>query len=681
MRQKKIKHKKSLLILVFAFLLLSLFKADERAFAYTSMNQDQAIAWVQSMVGKGIDDDGAYGNQCVDLIRAYYRTLGVSPVSGNGVDYSRNALPSGWTRVQGGTPQKGDILVFNGNSSNPYGHVAIYESDYVTYHQNFNNIQVVQRVTSVRYDGVNNTYWGYIRPDWGAWYTPYGPLYLGDDFYARILLNSKFAVTIDHSANDNVELADMTDTDINSASYKAQYFHFIRNDDKSYRILSPFYNNRPLIATGTSSGDNVKLGIPAYAGDSGQKWFLYDPGQLGVGNYIVRNGASPFVFNIHNQGSAPGTNLQIWTYTNSGAEHFLIERHNPVGPTELSVVPGKAGSAASFSWPSSGSEAKWYNLIVTELNSDGSAGKSYSKYYLTGLSATINLPKGDYKAKVETNSPFNSAESSLVYFSVKADTNGSSGTQTPSESTSADPQNGDSGDKNASVKKSVGKGATAKAAESAITTLKTDTDPKGAMFAPLMLKSTKQTVSSVTLSWTKVPKAKKYVVYGNKCGKTNKPVKLGTSTGKSKKITKVAGARIKKGTYYKFLIVALNSNNKVVSTSKMIHAASSGSSSRSNPAGVTVKAKVSSKGKSLKKYTKTSAIAIKKGKSTILKAANTVSGNKAVKKHVNIRFESSNKKIASVSSKGEVKGIKKGTCYIYAYAQNGVCKKIKVTVK
>ena len=46
-----------------------------------------------------------------------------------------------------------------------------------------------------------------------------------------------------------------------------------------------------------------------------------------------------------------------------------------------------------------------------------------------------------------------------------------------------------------------------------------------------------------------------------------------------------------------------------------------------------------------------------------------------------MRYESSNAKIAMVSSKGVIKGIKKGTCYVYAYAQNGMAKKIKVTVK
>ncbi len=37
--------------------------------------------------------------------------------------------------------------------------------------------------------------------------------------------------------------------------------------------------------------------------------------------------------------------------------------------------------------------------------------------------------------------------------------------------------------------------------------------------------------------------------------------------------------------------------------------------------------------------------------------------------------------IASVDKKGKIKGKNKGSCYVYAYAQNGVFSKIKVTVK
>ena len=43
--------------------------------------------------------------------------------------------------------------------------------------------------------------------------------------------------------------------------------------------------------------------------------------------------------------------------------------------------------------------------------------------------------------------------------------------------------------------------------------------------------------------------------------------------------------------------------------------------------------------------------------------------------------EQSKKGIVSVSKKGVIKGLKKGTCYVYVYAQNGGIQGIKVTVK
>jgi hypothetical protein len=54
---------------------------------------------------------------------------------------------------------------------------------------------------------------------------------------------------------------------------------------------------------------------------------------------------------------------------------------------------------------------------------------------------------------------------------------------------------------------------------------------------------------------------------------------------------------------------------------------------------------------------------------------------KKARKHVKIRYESTNTRIATVSKKGVVKAKAKDTCYIYAYAQNGVFKKISIRVK
>ncbi len=224
----------------------------------------------------------------------------------------------------------------------------------------------------------------------------------------------------------------------------------------------------------------------------------------------------------------------------------------------------------------------------------------------------------------------------------------------------------------------VGEGASAAAADQKITGMKTDTDPKGSKFNKLRLRSTYQTKTSITLKWKSNKKAEKYVIYGNRCGTSTKirksvklyTVKKSTKTTMTKVIKKVKGAAVKKNTYYKFLIVALNKKNEVVSTSRMIHVATKGGKYTnykkiSIKKSVLTKAKNLNQGQRLKLYPKQ----IKVTKS--LKA----------RKHVPIRYESTNKTIAKVTSKGVIKALKKGSCYVYVYAQNGVYKKVRVVVK
>ena len=209
-----------------------------------------------------------------------------------------------------------------------------------------------------------------------------------------------------------------------------------------------------------------------------------------------------------------------------------------------------------------------------------------------------------------------------------------------------------------------GRGASAEVAEAAILALKDDKDPAGTVFGGLQLKAAKTTKNSIKLSWKKVKGAAKYVIYSNACGKGKKYQKLTTVTGKSTTVKKVAGKKLAKGKYYKFLMVAVDANGMVVSTSKTVHAATLGGKV-GNPTKVTTKAK---KNKVTVKVKKTFKLAAKQA-------------GKKVKKHRVVSYESSNAKVATVSKKGVIKGIKKGTCKVYAYAQNGACAVIKVTVK
>ena len=213
-----------------------------------------------------------------------------------------------------------------------------------------------------------------------------------------------------------------------------------------------------------------------------------------------------------------------------------------------------------------------------------------------------------------------------------------------------------------------GKGASEDVVNKAISSYASETDPKGTVFGLLKAKIGTVKKTSLTLKWSKVSGAKKYVIYGNACGKKNKLKKIKTVKTNKAAFKKVNGKKVKKGTYYKFMIVAFDKNNRVVSTSKIVHAATKGGKF-GNAKSVTTKA---SKNK----------VTVKKGKSFKLKAKE-VAQNKKLKaqKHRGVSYESTNTKIATVSKKGVIKGKKKGTCYVYAYAQNGVFSKIKVTVK
>ncbi|MEE3427795.1 MAG: Ig-like domain-containing protein [Ruminococcus sp.] len=210
------------------------------------------------------------------------------------------------------------------------------------------------------------------------------------------------------------------------------------------------------------------------------------------------------------------------------------------------------------------------------------------------------------------------------------------------------------------------KGSSEKQVDKFVTKLKTEKDAKGSVFGLLCARQKKATKSSVTVHWNKLKKAKSYVVYGSKCGTT----KVIPAYKKIKKITKTSYTqkKLKKGVYFKFLIVALDKNNKVLATSKTVHIVTKGGKYGNDKTVKVNKTKVT--------------LNLKKKKTFKIKAKEVVQSKKlTVKRHRPIKFESNNKKVAKVSSTGKVTAKKKGKATIYVYAQNGFYKKVKITVK
>ncbi len=206
------------------------------------------------------------------------------------------------------------------------------------------------------------------------------------------------------------------------------------------------------------------------------------------------------------------------------------------------------------------------------------------------------------------------------------------------------------------------KGKSAQTLEQAVTAqtkmivgLKNDHDIKGSSYRKLTLKVKKRAKKSLQLSWKKLPGRITYLVYGNRCGHRYHFLK------KTSKTTYKQG-KLKKGTYYKYLVIALDSKGQSVAASKVVHVATKG--------GLYGNVKAIKMKKTLK---------LKKKQSYKL-PYKLVYDAKKKKIHRPIALESSNTKVVSVQ-KGKVQGKKKGIAYIYVYAQNGAYAKIKVTVK
>ena len=205
----------------------------------------------------------------------------------------------------------------------------------------------------------------------------------------------------------------------------------------------------------------------------------------------------------------------------------------------------------------------------------------------------------------------------------------------------------------------LGEGALIDIADAAIVNSKSEEGPSGSVYGLLQARMSKTTKNSITIKWKKIDGAK-YIIYGNKCGKKKRYKKIATVKGTSYKKKKLS-----KGTYYKFMVVAVK-DGRVVSTSKTLHIATKG-----GKIGNTKKVTLNRKKATLKKNKIIKIKAKLKPESTKLK----------VKNHRAVCYESSNTKVVTVTKHGMVKAVGKGKATVYVYAQDGIAGKVKITVK
>ena len=388
--------KRRVLCLILAVIMVACL-LPTAAFASTNgKTADDAINWVKSLEGQPVGS-----GECVALIVAYYSYLGQTSPGGNGADYSWNQLPAGWQRLQNAQPQKGDILVYSGNAANKYGHVAIYESDYSTWHQNYAYQRKVLHVTNVRYNRFDNPYWGVIRPDFGSAVFKPDFINIGTNVYRYIIRADKWMPTgtcYDQNAKRDVKIVNSGSSDPN-VIWLFTHMGF----DNSYVIQNAYSNDYLCYEGNCASQAKITTSDKLTS-----KCYWYVAYYNGLCKLVAKDSVASgnwLVIDCKDGSSTPGTQLQLYgnwgpNDSNGNAQLFNIytveNYQQPPKPPKVELtVPDvvTVGEEFTISWTPSPLQGKYdqreYEVHIRK------GGSGFKTIYTTDTSVTLTLTKPD----------------------------------------------------------------------------------------------------------------------------------------------------------------------------------------------------------------------------------------------------------------------------------------------
>ena len=294
-------------------------------------------------------------------------------------------------------PQKGDILVYGSSSDNKYGHVAIYESDYSTWHQNYAYQRKVVNVTNVKYNGFTNPYLGVIRPDFGSAVFKPDFIDIGTNIYRYIIRADKWMPTgtcYDQNAKQDVKIVNSGSSDPN------MIWLFTRmGNDNSY-VIQNAYNDYYLCYEGNCASQ-AKITTSNKLTSSCYWYVAYYNGlcklvakdSVASGNWLVIDCTGGY--------ATPGTQLQL--YANWGPDNsngnaqlfniYTVENYQkPAAPPKVEITAPSVVTVDeefTISWTESPLQGKYdQREYMVHIRKDGSG---YKTIYTTDTSVTVSI--------------------------------------------------------------------------------------------------------------------------------------------------------------------------------------------------------------------------------------------------------------------------------------------------
>ena len=385
--------KRRVLCLILAVIMVACL-LPTAAFASTNgKTADDAINWVRSLNGQTVGS-----GECVALIKAYYSYLGQTSPGGDGKDYWTNNLPAGWTRIPNAQPQKGDILVYGWSAKNPAGHVAIYESDYSTWHQNFGSARYVTQVT-FRYNSFDNPYLGVIRPDFSS-PTP-TPSYadIGTNVYRYLIRTDGWKhIGTNYGSNNYVTISAANTGD------PEQIWKFIRQGDGSYCIQN-MYSDWYL----TYEGDCVQQAKVTVSWLNTNKasrfqWYIYD--KNGTFQLVPKDSVTAgtwLVLDCTGNYQTAGTQMELYSNWSGAAQIFSlypVDYQKPAAPPKVEITVPEVvtvGEEVKISWTASPLREK-YDQREYCVTVEG--GGSKKVIYTTDTSVSVTIKRRELHCNV-----------------------------------------------------------------------------------------------------------------------------------------------------------------------------------------------------------------------------------------------------------------------------------------
>ena len=278
-------------------------------------------------------------------------------------------------------------------------HVAIYESDYSTWHQNFDSQRKVVNVTNIRYNGFTNPYWGVIRPDFSS-ATP-TPSYadIGTNVYRYLIRTDGWKhIGTNYGSNNYVTISAANTGD------PEQIWKFIRQGDGSYYIQN-MYSDWYL----TYEGDCVQQAKVTVSWLNTNKasrfqWYIYD--KNGTFQLVPKDSVTAgtwLVLDCTGNYQTAGTQMELYSNWSGAAQIFSlypVDYQKPAAPPKVEITVPEVvtvGEEVKISWTASPLRDK-YDQREYCVTVEG--GGSKKVIYTTDTSVSVTIKRRELHCDV-----------------------------------------------------------------------------------------------------------------------------------------------------------------------------------------------------------------------------------------------------------------------------------------